>query len=37
MSRKHSFLTDQRGAVAFEMLIVYSFMIFSLLDSRAGL
>jgi hypothetical protein len=28
---KGSLLADQRGAVAFEMLIVYSFMLFSLL------
>jgi hypothetical protein len=31
MSRKESFIADQRGAVAFEMPIVYAFVIFSLL------
>jgi Flp pilus assembly protein TadG len=31
MNRKHSFIADQRGAVAFEMPIVTIFMIFSLL------
>ena len=31
MSKKGSFITDQRGAVAFEMIIVYFFMCFSLL------
>jgi Flp pilus assembly protein TadG len=31
MSRKYSFIADQRGAVAFEMPIVYAFMMFSLL------
>jgi hypothetical protein len=34
---KGSFLADQRGAVAFEMLIVYSFMMFSLLLPAADL
>ena len=31
MSKKGSFIADQRGAVAFEMIIVYGFMSFSLL------
>ena len=31
MSKKGSFITDQRGAVAFETIIVYFFMCFSLL------
>ena len=31
VSHKDSFIADQRGAVAFEMPIVYLFMIFSLL------
>ena len=31
MSHKDSFIADQRGAVAFEMIIVYFFMCFSLL------
>ena len=31
MSKKDSFIADQRGAVAFEMIIVYLFMCFSLL------
>ena len=31
MSKKGSFIADQRGAVAFEMIIVYLFMCFSLL------
>ncbi len=31
MSRKDSFIADQRGAVAFEMLFVFAFMMFSLL------
>ena len=31
MSHKDSFIADQRGAVAFEMLIVYLFMVMSLL------
>jgi hypothetical protein len=31
VSKKDSFIADQRGAVAFEMPIVYLFMIFSLL------
>jgi hypothetical protein len=35
--RKGSLLADQRGAVAFEMLIVYSFMMFSLLFPAADL
>jgi hypothetical protein len=35
--RKDSLLADQRGAVAFEMLIVYSFMMFSLLFPAADL
>jgi hypothetical protein len=38
--RKDSFLTDERGAVAFEMIIVYLFMVTSLLlplsDLAAG-
>lgn len=31
ISRKASLLADQRGAVAFETLIVYAFMMFSLI------
>jgi hypothetical protein len=31
MRRKNSFIADQRGAVAFEMLFVFGFMILSLL------
>ena len=31
MSHKNSFIADQRGAVAFETMIVYSFMVASLL------
>ena len=31
MSHKDSFIADQRGAVAFEMLIVYLFLMMSLL------
>jgi Flp pilus assembly protein TadG len=31
MSRKRSFIADQRGAVAFETLIVYLFLVVSLL------
>ena len=31
MSKKGSFITDQRGAVAFETMIVYIFMVASLL------
>jgi hypothetical protein len=31
MRRKNSFIADQRGAVAFEMLFVFAFMMFSLL------
>ena len=31
MSKKGPFIADQRGAVAFEMIIVYFFMCFSLL------
>src|SRR5260370_31069912 len=31
MSRKESFIADQRGAVAFEMLFVFAFMMGSLL------
>jgi hypothetical protein len=31
LSRKHSFIADQRGAVAFEMPIVYYFLIMLLL------
>ena len=31
MSKKGSFIADQRGAVAFETIIVYGFMSFSLL------
>ena len=31
MSKKDSFIADQRGAVAFEMIIVYLFLCFSLL------
>jgi hypothetical protein len=31
VSKKDSFIADQRGAVAFEMIIVYVFMSFSLL------
>jgi hypothetical protein len=34
---KGSLLADQRGAVAFEMLIVYSFILFSLLLPAADL
>jgi hypothetical protein len=37
MRSKGSLLADQRGAVAFEMLIVYSFMLFSLLLPAADL
>jgi hypothetical protein len=31
MSKSHCFIADQRGAVAFEMIIVYLFMVTSLL------
>jgi hypothetical protein len=31
VSRKDCFIADQRGAVAFETIIVYAFMLFSLL------
>lgn len=31
MSRKDSFIADQRGAVAFEMLVIWFFLMFSLL------
>jgi Flp pilus assembly protein TadG len=31
IGRKHSFIEDQRGAVAFEMPVIYAFLIFSLL------
>jgi hypothetical protein len=31
VSKKDSFIADQRGAVAFEMIIVYLFMVVSLL------
>ena len=31
MSRRYSFIADQRGAVAFEMPIVFALMIFSLI------
>jgi Flp pilus assembly protein TadG len=34
---KHSFMADQRGAVAFEMPIVYLFLLFSLLLPLADL
>jgi hypothetical protein len=37
MRRKGSFIADQRGAVAFEMLFVFAFMIFSLLLPLADL
>ena len=30
MSHKHRFIADQRGAVSFEMLIVFAFLMFSL-------
>jgi hypothetical protein len=31
MSKSHCFIADQRGAVAFETIIVYLFMVTSLL------
>jgi hypothetical protein len=31
MSRKDSFIADQRGAVAFEMIVIWLFLMFSLL------
>jgi hypothetical protein len=31
MNRKYPFIADQRGAVAFEMPVIYFFLIFSLL------
>jgi Flp pilus assembly protein TadG len=37
MSCRHSFLADQRGAVAFEMPFVYFFLLFSLLFPLADL
>jgi len=37
MRRKNSFIADQRGAVAFEMPIVYLFLIFSLLFPLADM
>ena len=37
MSCRHSFIADQRGAVAFEMPIVYFFLLFSLLFPLADL
>jgi hypothetical protein len=36
-SRKSRFIRDQRGAVAFEMVFVYSFLLFSLLLPLADL
>src|SRR5579859_4164898 len=37
MSRKRSFIADDRGAVAFEMPIVFALMIFSLIFPLADL
>ena len=37
MSHRDSFIADQRGAVAFEMLIVWLFMMMSLLLPLADL
>jgi hypothetical protein len=37
MSRKDSFIADQRGAVAFEMPIIYGFLILSLLVPLADI
>jgi Flp pilus assembly protein TadG len=37
VNRKRSFMADQRGAVAFEMPIVYFFLLFSLLLPLADL
>ena len=37
MSRKDSFMADQRGAIAFELLSVYLFLFFSLLVPLADL
>jgi hypothetical protein len=37
LAKKNSFMADQRGAVAFEMIIVYLFMVTSLLLPLADL
>jgi hypothetical protein len=37
MSRKESFIADRRGAVSFEMLVVFAFLMFGLLLPLADL